>query len=186
MPQAANGDLDWHPILAKGYSVKLTAALLITLVASFSIFAEEPKQPTPFPEAVPTMFKFNYEHDMGSSYGVDYQKGLLIVEEAGMSRNRGKSGVKPTREQWMKFFHELNEAKVYKWASHYSGSSFARDGDFRWSIDIQVGDQSFHSAGSTALPLDGDLNEAQRGNSKNVAFDLYLAAVSHLIGRDHL
>jgi hypothetical protein len=161
--------------------MKLVAALFVALewLWPLSIAGAAPK---PFPEMVPAVVKVEYDHDMWGIVIVEFKDGRLICQRRGMEGNR-VSATRPTLDQWAHFFHELNEAKVYKWSDYYPlALAVPRDGNFRWEIDLQVGDVRFQSNGNTAFPLDGDLTEEQRGNSKNRSFDLCMEAVSHLIG----
>jgi hypothetical protein len=151
--------------------------VLCTFLASSPLIAQD----APFAEGIPTQLNITYAHDMGSVGSVELKDGRLICNYG--SINKKMFLVIPTLDQWTNFIHELNPAKVYKWASSYSSHPTALDGGFTWSIDFQVGGRSFHSTGVSAVPPDGDLTPEQRGNSKTKAFDLFCDAVSHLTGQ---
>ena len=135
----------------------------------------------PFSDLVPATLHVYYGHDMGTVAELELKDRKIVCRS-----NHGEQWVhiQPTLDQWSKFIAELNAAKVYKWQDHYlNRMPVARDGNFRWSFEIQIGDRHFASDGDTDFPLDGDV-VAQKQPSDHISFELMLKAVSELIGRD--
>jgi hypothetical protein len=163
--------------------MKQVARVLLALIWLLS-FRQVYAAPQPFPETVPSTFRITYDHDMGVKASVEFKDGRLLYQRWGTEGNQTMAR-RPTLEQWAQFFREINSAKVYKWSDHYAKTvAMPRDGDSHWSVDLQTSDVILHSDGTSAFPLDGDLTEAQRGNSRNKSFDLMLEAVSHLLGQN--
>jgi hypothetical protein len=151
-------------------------------LASLSSLSLAKADQQPFPETVPALFKVEFDAEMWGVVTLEFKDGRLIYQRQGIGGNL-TTAVRPTLDQWARFFREINAAKVYKWSDHYSSPETARDAGFHWSIDLQAADTGFHSNGSCEYPLDGDLTEEERGSSKHKSYDLFMEAVSHLIGR---
>jgi hypothetical protein len=117
---------------------------------------------------------------LGPSYWVDLEGDALTYRarrfdpEANRFKETIKRGIKPSADQWGRFWRALDEARLWQWRAHYPAPPNLADGT-QWSVDIDVRGRVVKSSGDKNFP-------GRPSGVTSELFEKYLAAVRALLG----
>ena len=108
------------------------------------------------PEAVtgmPQKFSFTLiDHHSLSEYRMALKgKKLLYDADTPMDAPRHEV-IKPTLQDWDKFWQACTNTGVWSWEPVYNASHLADENHVEWSLDMQLGDRQVTAAGKNCLP----------------------------------
>jgi hypothetical protein len=116
-----------------------------------------------------------------TSYGVWWDGEQLVYESFRTGyRDREQVRIAPSKAQWQRFWHTMDDIDVWRWRTRYEpGSRFeareeVRDGT-HWSLTLAYGGRSVESSGDSAAPDAVDLDDSS-------TFAAFLDALCRLIG----
>ena len=96
--------------------------------------------------------------------------------EARQFKETVKRGIKPSGDQWRRFWRAMDQARLWQWQNHYPAPPDLADGT-QWSVDVAVGSRWVLSSGNKNFP-------GQPSGETSDLFERYLAAVRALLGEE--
>jgi hypothetical protein len=120
---------------------------------------------------------------MGTSYSVELKRGALRHKcWSDRSREEEKHSVKPSPEDWAKFWDRLDELGFWSWGGSYQPRGIILDGT-SWSVEICAGERSVEAHGCNAYPPSSPRAKRPReAGESGSRFSEYCEAVSELLG----
>lgn len=131
-------------------------------------------------DQAPRRLRFSIGGYMGKSYQISWIpeiRSLCVRDWESGHENKTEHLGNVTDAQWKVFWAVMDKLNVWDWRREYSAD--ACDGTF-WRLDIINGSRRIQSQGSNAYPDGSYMHEP------GPAFDMFLAAVNMLAGRDDI
>ena len=99
----------------------------------------------------PTNFYISIGGYMGTSYCVEMEDGYLTYKTFDLGyKNRKKSKIIPTFQQWKTFWHQIDTLNIWDWKSNYPNPGIC-DGT-QWKVEIYYDDKQLKSCGDNNYP----------------------------------